>query len=90
MNKQNSSSPNIDVEFKWKEHTNLTIKDLKIPKEDKNILRELAEKVALIAQTTEMKERCELWRRHNQLEKTRPLIFCDPEWGWNEIITNDH
>jgi len=27
-----------------------------------------------------------LWRKHNALEATRPLIFCDPENGWNEII----
>ena len=24
---------------------------------------------------------------HNRLEKTRPIILCDPENGWNEIIT---
>lgn len=85
----NQKSPNIDVEFKWKEHTGLTLQDLEISKKEREVLRTLAEKVALIAQSVEMKERCELWRRHNQLEKTRPLIFCDPEWGWNEIITND-
>ena len=27
-----------------------------------------------------------LWRRHNALEDVRPLIFCDPENGWNEIV----
>ena len=27
-----------------------------------------------------------LWYRHNALEDTRPLVFCDPENGWNEII----
>ena len=27
-----------------------------------------------------------LWTRHNDLESVRPLIFCDPENGWNEII----
>ena len=27
--------------------------------------------------------------QHNALEPTRPLIFCDPENGWNEIITPD-
>lgn len=31
-----------------------------------------------------------LWRRHNALERTRPVILCDPENGWNEIIkTNE-
>ena len=28
-----------------------------------------------------------LWTTLNRLEKTRPLVFCDPENGWNEIIT---
>ena len=28
-----------------------------------------------------------MWTRLNRLEKTRPVIFCDPENGWNEIIT---
>jgi len=27
------------------------------------------------------------WRRHNDLQPERPLIFCDPENGWNEIVT---
>jgi len=32
-------------------------------------------------------EKKRLWYLHNALEETRPLIFCDPENGWNEIIT---
>ena len=32
-------------------------------------------------------EKRELWYRHNALEATRPVVFCDPENGWNEIIT---
>ena len=31
----------------------------------------------------------QLWYRHNALEATRPVIFCDPENGWNEIIPPD-
>ncbi|GAJ24248.1 unnamed protein product, partial [marine sediment metagenome] len=34
-------------------------------------------------------EKRDLWFRHNALEATRPLIFCDPENGWNEIITEN-
>ncbi len=33
-----------------------------------------------------MQQTRELWRRHNQLEWTRPLVFCDPEQGWGEIL----
>jgi hypothetical protein len=27
-----------------------------------------------------------LWYRHNALEPTRPVVFCDPENSWKEII----
>jgi len=43
--------------------------------------------VAAIAAGPKMAETRRLWTRHNRLEKTRPLYFCDPENGWNEIIT---
>ena len=26
------------------------------------------------------------WQRHNDLEQTRPLVFCLPENAWNEIL----
>ncbi len=47
----------------------------------------MAERVATLAALPVMNEKRELWRKHNRLEKTRPIIFCDPENGWNEIIT---
>jgi len=31
-------------------------------------------------------EHTQLSRRHNELETTRPVIFCDTENGCNEII----
>ncbi len=40
---------------------------------------------ALAARPGEARKR-ELWTDHNDLRRTRPLIFCDPENGWNEII----
>ena len=56
---------------------------------DRKILRRLAGEVAEIAARPEMKERERLWREHNDLKKTRPLILCDPEHGWNEIIPDE-
>jgi hypothetical protein len=53
---------------------------------DRGILRELAEKLAGQAALPEQQRKRELWRRHNDLEPTRPLVFCDPENGWNEIL----
>ncbi len=60
-----------------------------ISQHDRLVLRELAKRVAeLVARPVEAEKR-ELWYRHNALEPTRPLVFCDPENGWNEILTPD-
>jgi len=56
---------------------------------DKKILRDLAEQVAEIASRPIEAEKRKLWYKHNDLEDTRPLIFCDPENGWYEIIKHD-
>jgi hypothetical protein len=63
--------------------------DLNFTAADRQILRELAVQVADIAARPVMAERKLLWTKHNDLEKTRPLILADPEYGWNEIITAD-
>ncbi|MDY7009579.1 MAG: hypothetical protein SVV80_02355 [Planctomycetota bacterium] len=39
------------------------------------ILRDLAKQVADIAAKDIQDERRDLWRRHNSLRKTRPLIY---------------
>ena len=63
--------------------------DLRISKAEQAILRSLACKVAELAARPIEREKAELWTRHNDLEDVRPPIFCDPENGWNEIITQD-
>jgi len=63
--------------------------ELEIASSDRKVLRKLAERVAALASRPCEKEKRELWLRHNTLEPTRPVIFCDPENGWNEIITED-
>jgi len=60
---------------------------LVICRKDQEILRRLASQVARLAARPIENEKRDLWFRHNTLEATRPLIFCDPENGWNEIIT---
>ena len=60
--------------------------DQNIPSPEKQILRELAKQVAEIAWQPVQAVKRELWYRHNALEPTRPLVFCDPENGWIEII----
>ena len=63
--------------------------NLSFSEKEVNILRELAQKVAELSERPQEKNKADLWRAHNDLEETRPLIFADPENGWNEIITQD-
>lgn len=56
---------------------------------DRRILRDLARQVADLAARPCEAEKRDLWYCHNALEPTRPLVFCDPENGWNEILTSD-
>jgi len=53
---------------------------------DKSILRTLAKRLAELAARPSEDDKKALWYRHNSLEETRPLVFCDPEKGWEEII----
>ena len=61
--------------------------DAFISNRDRGILRELARQTAELAARPVEQAKRDLWHRHNALQATRPLVFCDPENGWNEIIT---
>jgi len=63
--------------------------EISVSKKDKEILRRLAIKVAEIASGPSEDEKRRLWTSHNMLKTKKPVIFCDPENGWNEIITED-
>ena len=63
--------------------------DINIPEKDRQILKDLGKQVAEIAGRPIMEERKKLWTDHNNLKETRPVLLCDPENGWNEIITDD-
>ena len=56
---------------------------------ERRILRRLAGQVAELAARPIEDEKRKLWYAHNALQPTRPLIFCDPENGWNEIVNPD-
>jgi len=60
-----------------------------ISNRDREILRRLAEKVRLLASENIQNEKRELWYSHNSLGTKQPVVLCDPENGWNEIITED-
>ena len=66
-----------------------TTRDKAISPEDRDILRQLALEMAELASLPIQKEKAALWTAHNDLQHTRPLVFCDPENGWNEIISED-
>ena len=49
-------------------------------------LRELGRRTAEISALPEQSRKAELWRCHNDLETQEPVVFIDPENGWNECI----
>lgn len=57
-----------------------------IPAHDRNILRDLARRVAEIAELPIMAERKKEWKRHNSLQPGRPLILIFPEGSWSELL----
>lgn len=63
--------------------------DLRISPADRQVLRRLAAQVAELAARPIEQEKRLLWYKLNALEPTRPVVFCDPENGWNEIVTLD-
>jgi len=54
---------------------------------DVGILRDLARQVAEIAAKGVQDERRDLWRRHNSLKLTRPLVYCRWFSVWGEVLT---
>lgn len=83
----NGRSTGLDQTAAGKIVTGFVPDDLQISSEDREILRPLAGRVAEIADSRRMHEIRRLWTQLNKLQKTRPLLLCDPENGWNEIIT---
>ena len=56
---------------------------------DREVLRRLAARVAELAAREIEKDKAALWTAHNDLQKVRPLIFCDPEGAWREILPQE-
>jgi len=57
---------------------------------DRDVLRTLAGRVAELAARPIEDEKRRLWRAKNGLQPVRPIVMCDPENGWNEIILPSH
>ncbi len=56
---------------------------------EKSRLAELGKRVAEIAALPVQQEKAKLWTAHNDLKTHEPLVFIDPENGWNECIPAD-
>ncbi|MFN4227666.1 MAG: hypothetical protein ACK4F0_05955 [Candidatus Ratteibacteria bacterium] len=55
-------------------------------KKDNEIIKKLAEKLKEITTRFDQKEKIEIWKKHNNLERVRPLILIFPEGSWREIL----
>jgi len=53
---------------------------------ERSVLRSLAKQVAGIAALPIREERRELWKKHNSLKPTRPMILVFPEGAWQELL----
>lgn len=67
--------------------SSVDLETISISAGDRTVLRRLAGQVAELAARPGEAEKRERWIRHNDLRPGVPMIFCDPENGWNEIIT---
>jgi hypothetical protein len=83
----NGESTGLEQTVAFTINTGLTSDDIRMSKKDGEVLKQLAARVADIASSEEMVAIRREWTRHNKLEAGRPIVFCDPENGWNEIIT---
>lgn len=59
-----------------------------IPPQDRQVLRRLADEQATIAQLPIHREKADLWRRLNDLESARPMVWIN-EICWNEMNVGD-
>ena len=53
---------------------------------DRRILRDLAKRVAEIADDPAMERRRRLWTKHNALHSTYPMMLVFPEGSWSELL----
>ena len=60
-----------------------------LARDERDILLNLAHRVAEIAAHPKQEERRKLWYQHNRLEETRPMMLVFPEDSWVEIIGED-
>ena len=60
--------------------------DLNVSETERRYLRDLARRVAEIASDPLQQEKADMWRRHNDLERGRPMVLIFPEGAWRELL----
>ena len=87
------SGPKIKLAIKQQKVEPLIMTDLFLyePSRDANkadisVVRDLAKRVLEISEMPENIEKIKLWKDHNSLIKSRPMILCFPENAYEEII----
>ncbi len=57
-----------------------------VTEREREVLRDLAQRVLELSQRGCEQEKISLWKAHNGLRQKRPMVFIDVENGWYEII----
>lgn len=65
------------------------IEAVRISESDQAILRDLAKQFRDLCERPCEQEKIQLWKAHNDLKETRPLLLVDMENGWNEAVRFD-
>ena len=66
-----------------------SLDQVKMSEHDREILRDLAKQFRSYCERPGEQEKIQLWKDHNDLKPTRPLILVDMENGWNEVLRFD-
>lgn len=56
---------------------------------DKAIIRDLAKQVAEIGHHPQQAANREMWKKHNSLQRVKPMVLVFPEGSWCELLPND-
>ena len=67
----------------------IMLREFEMESNDRDILQKLAETVANIATDPIHAENAMLWKEHNDLKKTRPMVLVFPEGAWREMMPGD-
>ncbi len=88
MNKKYTTYKFLDLHFCFEERGQIRLDDVKISSKDRIVLQELARQIAEIASLPIQEKRKEMWKKLNNLEPVKPMIWLD-EVCWHEMDVND-